>query len=339
MKHRINALQLSSHLQEQPLPAITLIYGKEALLNQEALDQTRARAKKDGYHERKRIDAPTRSNANWSELIYEIEAPSLFSPTQLIEMHSPLKKADKTISTIIEKITQLDLKQTRLILNLPNLENPEKQSWYKAFSKADSLEIISTPLTESQFSQDIRRRLAAKKLHLSESAYHLFLDYHEGNLLAAQQSIDRLAHYPDAQNTLDDEHIQERLDDFAQLSIRDFQRAYLNADWLSCYRIAEKIEQEDKRQITLLTWTLAQDSNTLLQLSTRPIQERAHIFQAKRIYSARQKQYTHAIEKHSAASLVATLKLAAKLDRISKGGEFGNPWLTLRQYCLLRIRR
>lgn len=339
MSHRISAIQLTAHLKEQPLPAISVIYGSEALLNQEALDTLRTRAKIDGYQERKRLDAPARGSGNWTELLYELEAPSLFAPTQLIEMHSPIKKVDKTISTILERIATRRNPQTRLILNLPNLESPEKQSWYKAIMRGDTLEITTPTLTDTQFTQEIRRRLSEKKLHLTDSAYHLFLDYHEGNLLAAQQSIDRLAHYPDAQNTLDDEHIQARLDDLSRLSIRDFQHAHLIADWLSCYRIAEKIEQEDKRQITLLTWTLAQDSNTLLQLATRPIKERATIFQANRIYSYRQKQYTQAIAHHRPSTLIATLKLAAKLDRISKGAEHGNPWLTLKQYCLLRVRK
>ena len=85
------AQDIAHYLKQHPLPAVTLIYGSEALLNSEALDAARARALADGYDERQRLYGDSRIDS----LIQELETPSLFAPKRLLELHLDAKKTDK----------------------------------------------------------------------------------------------------------------------------------------------------------------------------------------------------------------------------------------------------
>ncbi|SUO93541.1 DNA polymerase III subunit delta [Suttonella ornithocola] len=333
----IEATKIAHYLENRSLPNLSLIYGSEPLLNQEALDILRQKAKQEGYLERQRLEISR--HADWQILITELESPSLFSPNRLIEAHSQIKKADNHAAKQLVKIATLPFSKIKLILHFPRLDKPQKTEWYKSLIRSGMLEIISTNLSPQAYEQQIQHRLSTAQLRLTQSAFDTFLDYHEGNLLAAQQSIDRLKYSQEHTDILDKTIIERLLDDFSRLTIYGFKNALFNADWLTAYRIAEKIEQEDKYQITLINWHLMRDMHILLQLASRTKQEYADIFKTANIYSRQQKHYLYALNRLRPGVISSTLKLAAKLDRINKGAEPGDPWLTLKQYCLLRAYR
>ena len=60
----ISATQLSAHLHKKGLPALTLLYGEEPQLLQEALDAIRQQALKADFSERKRPEVGRRA-ADW----------------------------------------------------------------------------------------------------------------------------------------------------------------------------------------------------------------------------------------------------------------------------------
>ena len=94
------AQDIAHYLKQHPLPAVTLIYGSEALLNSEALDAARARALADGYDERQRLYGDSRIDS----LIQELETPSLFAPKRLLELHLDAKKTDKATSDTLRRL-------------------------------------------------------------------------------------------------------------------------------------------------------------------------------------------------------------------------------------------
>lgn len=332
----ISAAQLSAHLKKHPLNAITLLYGEEPQLLQEALDLLRQQALKEDFSERKRLDVG-RSNADWQALLNEIETPSLFAPRSLIEVHGEQKNLDKHAAQQLQKISQRPLENVRIILCFPRLEKVSQAAWFKALDKQDFLEIHSHILDEQAFAEQIIRRLHASKLQLDDAAQALFIDYHEGNLAAAQQSIARLCHSSARERELHQSDIEQLLDDFSHFGINTFREALLQGKWFACYHSADRIAQSNKNDITLLIWQLARDADVLLQLKTSPA-EQANIFKQARIYPRQQAPLREAAQ-HFPISLILSLnQLAAKLDRINKGVERGDAWLTLRQYCLLRHR-
>ena len=230
------AQDIAHYLKQHPLPAVTLIYGSEALLNSEALDAARARALADGYDERQRLYGDSRIDS----LIQELETPSLFAPKRLLELHLDAKKTDKATSDTLRRLAELRLENSRLIIFAPNLDKPHTTAWYKALFSQGNLAIASAALYPPQFAKQIAQRLQEAKLRLTEAAYELLVANCQGNLFAAKQAIERLTIHPQAQNIIDDTLLTELLDDFSQFNTFALSDAILGADWPKAHRIACK---------------------------------------------------------------------------------------------------
>ena len=125
------------------------------------------------------------------------------------------------------------LDNTCLIIYAPNLEKPHTTAWYKALFSKGNLAIASQTLYPEQFAKQIRARLNAAKLRLTEAAYELLLTNCQGNLFAAKQAIERLTIHPQAHNIIDETLLTELLDDFSQFNTFALSDAILGADWLN----------------------------------------------------------------------------------------------------------
>ena len=328
------AQDTAHHFKQHPLPAVTLIYGSEALLNAEALDAARARALADGYHERQRLYGDSRT----AFLINELETPSLFAPKRLLELHLDGKKADKTTADTLRQLAELRLENSRLIIFAPNLEKPHTAAWYKALFSQGNLAIASQALQPPQFAKQIAQRLQSAKLRLTEAAYELLLANCQGNLFAAKQAIERLTIHPQAENIIDDTLLTELLDDFSQFNTFALSDAILAADWHKAWRIAARLQAENPRDTTLITWLIQRDATLLIGLNNQPQGEHGALYRQYNIYDSQQRRYHNALQKHGQAALRTLLRLAAKLDRITKGAEHGDYWQTLKQHLLYRAQ-
>lgn len=323
------------HLKQHPLPAITLIHGSEALLNSEALDAARARATADGYDERQRLYGDSRIDS----LIQELETPSLFAPKRLLELHLDAKKTDKATSDTLRRLAELRLENSRLIIFAPNLDKPHTTAWYKALFSQGNLAIASAALYPPQFAKQIAQRLQAAKLRLTEAAYELLVANCQGNLFAAKQAIERLTIHPQAQNIIDDTLLTELLDDFSQFNTFALSDAILGADWPKAHRIAARLQAENPRDTTLITWLLQRDASLLIGLHNEAQNSHGALYKQYNIYDSQQRRYQTALAKHPPGALRLQLRLAAKLDRITKGAEHGDYWQTLKQHLLNNQQR
>jgi len=329
------AQDIAHYLKQHPLPAVTLIYGSEALLNSEALDAARARALADGYDERQRLYGDSRIDS----LIQELETPSLFAPKRLLELHLDAKKTDKATSDTLRRLAELRLENSRLIIFAPNLDKPHTTAWYKALFSQGNLAIASAALYPPQFAKQIAQRLQAAKLRLTEAAYELLVANCQGNLFAAKQAIERLTIHPQAQNIIDDTLLTELLDDFSQFNTFALSDAILGADWPKAHRIAARLQAENPRDTTLITWLLQRDASLLIGLHNEAQNSHGALYKQYNIYDSQQRRYQTALAKHPPGVLRLQLRLAAKLDRITKGAEPGDYWQTLKQHLINNQQR
>ena len=320
------AQDTAHYLKQHPLPAVTLIYGSEALLNSEALDAARARALADGYDERQRLYGDSRIDS----LIQELETPSLFAPKRLLELHLDAKKTDKATSDTLRRLAELRLENSRLIIFAPNLDKPHTTAWYKALFSQGNLAIASAALYPPQFAKQIAQRLQAAKLLVANC---------QGNLFAAKQAIERLTIHPQAQNIIDDTLLTELLDDFSQFNTFALSDAILGADWPKAHRIAARLQAENPRDTTLITWLLQRDASLLIGLHNEAQNSHGALYKQYNIYDSQQRRYQTALAKHPPGALRLQLRLAAKLDRITKGVEPGDYWQTLKQHLINNQQR
>lgn len=335
MNNPIKAERLKEYLKE--LPPFSLIHGTEAQLAQEALFLLRQKAQQQGFEERLRLELDRR-HESFLKIRQHIETPSLFAPKNLIEIHGEIKTIDKKNGQILEQISQMGLSQSRIIFYLPNLEKSEQKSWFKALLKKGLLNILCKTLSNEQFRKEIQKRMQEKNIKMNEQALQQFLLYHENNLAAAEQGLERLNLNPKKQN-LSLEDIEKNFSDSSQQNNYLFRQSFLKQHYLKSYHRLLNIEQSDKQLITLMIWTLARDSMLLLNLKQTPKESHPDLYKNANIYHWQIQEIEQACQQRSLNQIRQEITLANKLDRMNKGVEKGDPWLSLKQYCLLRAQK
>lgn len=333
----LNAEAAVNHFaKHRQLADLVLIYGAEPLLNIEALEAWRDRGKRDGYTERQRIDL---SNDNdWRQILIEIDSPSLFAPKRLLELHNDGKKPSKIASDTLQAIAAKPLTNLKIALFAPHFDKIDKLAWYKKTFAGEALAIRSFNLFPSAFNKQIQQRLQQAQLALQPDALTRFLSYSQGNLIAAQQAIERLKIHPAGQQPISATTLDDLLTDLSQFSAFALSDAILQAKWQQAYTIAVRLAQEGNDENILITWLLQRDMSLLLQLLNSPAAQHPSIYKTFKIHGRyQQRNYQSAQQHHNYTSARALLKLSAHLDSITKGAQHGDYWLSLRQYLLLYI--
>ena len=96
----IAADALPARLAGEPLRPAYLVAGGEPLLLLEAADAIRAAAREQGCCERETFEADARG-FDWNGFAAQVNAPSLFSPRRLLELHLPTGKPGKEGAELI----------------------------------------------------------------------------------------------------------------------------------------------------------------------------------------------------------------------------------------------
>ena len=183
----IRADQLAKH--SKPLTAIYVISGDETLLCQEAEDQIRSAAKQQGITERQVFQVGT--SFDWSDFFNSSDNMSLFAERKLIELRFP-KKPNKAATTAFKQIVEQTSSDNVLLITMDKIDaSTKKTKWFKALEAA-SICVQVWPLDLKQYPSWISQRLQAKGLQIDPQALQILSSHVEGNLLAAQQAIEKL---------------------------------------------------------------------------------------------------------------------------------------------------
>ena len=166
-----------------------LVTGAEPLLIGEACDQIRQAARRDGYAERE-VHFLDRG-FDWNGLIADTSNLSLFARRRLIELRlaGPI---DAAASHALTDLAERPPPDTVLLVS-GELERKSLQAaWVQAFEKAAAL-LVTRPVGREELPRWIAERLARHGVSFEPSAARLLADRVEGNLLAAQQAVERIA--------------------------------------------------------------------------------------------------------------------------------------------------
>ena len=186
---KISANQLSEHL-EKKLASCYLVTGDEPLLVQEATDRIRKRARELGFGSRELHVATT--GFDWNELRGSAGNMSLFAEKRIIELRLPTGKPGRHGGqTIIDLIGHAGA-ELLFVVSAPKLDRSAASSkWAKALEAAGAL-IQVWPVGLRELPAWIGGRMRDVGLKPDRDAVRLVADRVEGNLLAAQQEIEKL---------------------------------------------------------------------------------------------------------------------------------------------------
>lgn len=327
---RIAPGQLDQHLREGLAPAY-LVHGEEPLQAREALDAIRAAARAAGFAER--LVFTVDAQFDWSPVYGELDSLSLFAVRRVVELRLGNGRLGREGGPALKSVLARIGGDTLLLASAEQLERDQlKSAWYRAFD--DPGVVVQTqPLSLEAMVPWLSRRAGALGLELERDAAALIADRTEGNLLAAEQELEklRLLHGPGRVA------VPETLDavlDSARHDIFQAAAAALAGDARRTVRVFAHLRGEGAA-LPLVLWVLARDVRAMNRLAANPGDE-AQIFQSERIFDPAARAACKAAARRLGRRLLgALLEQLGRADRAVKGRlPGGDGWLELERLAL-----
>ncbi len=331
---KLSLAQLELHLKKN-ISSIYIISGEEIILKRDAIMQIRKAAKLAGFHEYKRV--MLNAELDEKELYHALYANSLFEEKCLLELDLSHHTPTKAIGSLLQEYANNPSSNIVLLMNMEKIdEKIRKNSWYSTLEK-NSISIAVWPIPREQLPVWIKNRAKKYRLQINEEAITLLADYVEGNLVAAQQAIEKL-YLLQTTGMIDIKTIQSILPDESRFTVFEF------VDYLIAGEIARALHtldhlQEEGIEPTLILWGIARELRLLAEMATQ-IQQGCTcetLLQKHRIYARRQSAVRYFLSTYSAEDCWRYLKQLAELDKITKGVVAGNSWQALQLFCLKMI--
>ena len=302
-----------------------LVTGFEPLLIAEACDAVRAAARAPGSADRE-VHFLERG-FDWNALLADAANLSLFASRRLIELKigpTPDAEAQKALAGLAARPPE----DTVLLVSGELERKTLTTQWVKAFEEHGVL-VVAQAVERPALPGWIRERLGRKGVTIEPAAAELLADRVEGNLLAAQQEIERIALLmPGAE--LDAGSVAELVADSARYDVFELAAAAFSGQPQRALRILAGLRAEG-REPPLVLWALLNDLRGLSRVSQRLERERSvdDVFRSEQIWSNRQGPLKAALRRLSRADIESLLLAAAAADRIAKGSLRGDAWVAL----------
>jgi len=304
------------------LAPVYLLGGEEPLQLQEAGDALRARARELGFGEREVLDVE--AHFDWDRLARSSASLSLFASRRLIELRLPTGKPDRDGSAAITEWCKAPAPDTVLLISAAEWSRKHEGAWVKAVERAGVYVWLRAPRLD-QLPAWIRARMRAKGFAPDDDAVALLAARAEGNLLAIAQEIDKLAALR-AGGPVGAEELEALGADNAVYDVFKLTDAAFGGDAARAVRILNGLRAEGEDVIPMLGWMLNQ-----LDLALRLSSASDFASAARNEYGmwpARQQLFADALKRagRGNAHWRRCLAECARIDRMAKGRETGDPW-------------
>lgn len=333
----INADQLAPSL-KRGLAPVYFVHGDEPLLVREAADAIRAAATAAGFSERQVLTVE--SGFDWNSLSASTQNLSLFAERRLLELHLPTGKPGEAGAKQLVEYAAAPPPDTLLLVIAGKLEKATRESrWAKALDAAGAM-VIAWPIETTQLPSWISRRMLARGLKPGAGVTELLAYHMEGNLLACDQEIEKLAMRwgtapGGVPRTVVIEEIEGALSDNARFSVFQLADAALKGETRVVLRMLESLRAEGMEPMLVL-WALTREARALASLSVRVATGESveQALDAARVWSRRQPLVRQALKRLTSAAWLGVMQRAARLDRVIKGRAAGDAWRELQNMAL-----
>jgi len=334
---RLAQAQLESHL-KHGLQALYVLAGDEPLAQRECLDAIRAAARAQGFEERTSLTVER--NFNWQQLQNYGQSISLFASRRLLELSIPSGKPGVDGSKALVALAAKTIPDTTVVIILPTLERDAKNStWFNAL-ETQAQTITLNEVDAANLPKWIANRLAQQGQHTGTQTLEFLAHQVEGNLLAANQEVQKLGLlYP--QGELSDETVREAVLNVSRYDAFQLGEAVLQGDAERTVRILQGLQDEGENAVAVmnpLMWVL----RPLVRIKQAEMRGENvnNAMTSARIYGDRQALVKRALSRLSLRQLEAALQKLADIDRTAKGVMLGDAWLEISRLCfgLARVR-
>jgi DNA polymerase-3 subunit delta len=315
--------QLSTHLSKH-FAALYLLHGDEPLLLQEAADAVRAAARERGYSERECLLVD--SGFNWGNIRQSCANLSLFANRRVLELRLETTKLSDKALEFLGTYAQSPPEHIVLLIICDKLDSMAQNSrWFKALEKVGVV-VQVRPLELSRLPVWIEQRMQAKGLYPTADAVALLAERVEGNLLAAVQEIDKL-NLLFGRNRITAQQLTTVVSDSARYSVYDLVDVALAGQTERSLRILRGLRDEGLEP-ALVSWALHREIRLLNLLSFELSQGQSleMTLNRHRVWEKRKPLLRRFLQRMTVNTCRHLLNDCARLDRLVKGLEPGNPW-------------
>ncbi len=306
-----------------PLLPVYLITGDEPVQMRDAARMIRRRAKQEGF-DRRELRIIERGFA-WEELP-TLCSPSLFGDQAMLDMRVLSGKPDATAKARLKEWCGQAPEGSLITLQVPRLDNRGlNEAWARAIDKV-GLIVRIMPLDERETQQWLQGALRRFELEMGVCEVEYFLSCVEGNLLAAEQELQKL-HILNGSGPVSLESLQRFLGQDARYEVMDLAMAMLQGRGHRIVGVARNLESEGHDPVATHAM-LMREVRQLLALSRQP-SGLDSIFPF-----TRRDALKRALNQHSREHFRAILKRFIHLERVVKGQGPESSWPAIQNACL-----
>jgi DNA polymerase-3 subunit delta len=325
--------QLGARL-ERRLSPVYLLAGPEPLQLGEAADAVRQAARERGFCEREVLE--TGPDFDWSSLSGAMGALSLFAERRMIELRIAATKASTKSDSVgregsdaIRRCLERPKDDVLLLIIAPGLDwKGLKAKWVQAVEQVGVVVQVREPQGRL-LDQWLDRRLRRAGFTPTADAVALLAERVEGNLLAADQEITKLALALEP-GPIDAQGLLAAVVDNARYGVFDLADAALAGERVRVAKVLEALRAEGTAE-ALVLWALAREVRKLAALSFA--RARRHplgpVLKAHQVWETRKAAAMAAVDRLPLEHLWTLVARCADADLAIKGRGGGNPWQRL----------
>ncbi len=305
------------------LSPLYLVAGEEPLLIQETLDAIRAAARAGGYSEREVLDAER--GFSWQRVVDACASMSLFASRRIVEVRmaaGPDDEGRKTLQALAAQPQQ----DVLLIVVCGALDSRQREAaWFKALDAVGTT-IYVWPVKSNEFVPWIETRLRAVGVQADADAVKLLAERTEGNLLAAQQDIEKLKLlFPNQKVTA--EELAQAVADSSRFEAFDLNDRVLDGDAVAAIRSLDRLRQEGLSPLEILgalVWSLRQLAKAAVHFAK--LRDANAACEAAGIRRFQQARYLKALPRVRPGESLGWFRRAARIDQLVKSGHEAAAW-------------
>lgn len=304
-------------------PTIVLVSSDEPLLIRDYLDATRLAFRSAGYEEIKThyveqgFDWQTQEGSS---------NMSLFSTLALTiyQFYSakPGVAGAKGIAELCENANNEDV----IVLAMPKLDAKTKNSaWCKNLKKSGQI-VELKPVYSNQLVNWLSSRAQLKGLSLAPDAVRFLADRTEGNLLAADQELEKLLLLFDLGEPLNLEQVAQSVANQARFTQYELADCCLLGDSRRALKILKNQQAEGVANLTLMNALKTNiDIVSKVKQVVNNAQLLAKLWQQLRVWDSKKRLYLQAVNRLSVDDINGLIQQCAKIDRVEKGQQHNHP--------------
>ncbi len=311
---KLSADSLGVHLRERLAP-VYLISGDEPLLAGEAADAVRARARAAGFTERE-VHFPERA-PDWDQIRGSAASRSLFGARRVLEIRMSGRPGTAGNAALVALLEAGDPDTLFLILT-PRLEREAQGAdWVRAV-EAHGAWVQVWPVDAGRLLAWLRGRARELGLAANDAALELIAERTEGNLLAAQQELGKLALLAGG-SAVTPETVLASVADSARFDVFQLSEAVLAGSAARALRVLAGLRGEGTEP-TLVLWALTKALHDAWNTLASPGGG------AGRGWGRQGAALERAARRAPRMAFADLTTRAARADRMIKGRLAGNAW-------------